>query len=412
METQNTKENNNEQLASLYSKLTMDQWQQKLTIECNVFQCSNKLFLVRTFDSITFYYCDEKTAKSVLHDNLISILKYNYFLKSPKYEKKIKEIVNYMTTNFRMVLYKLSLNNNKNLFQELPVYCLSFKNGVYDFKNNKWLFKYKYINIQGSNNNLITYTSLYIIRYYINIDFQPFDFSIMDKPFHVFLKEERSKNKVDNLLKIFTNLSHDRELKLNIGVANGVAKIFGYMLYNKVLLKPVFVQTKDVAFFYLLNNIFNKYILPKATSFTPKHYDIYNYSYSLLENHYHNIVMICSKESYPFYRLENLCLSPYQTIDTRTERYNGFIYAKQIFFIDQFSNLKIPTSSPLFSSLYIFVSNYNRKTYNSHSISDNSIYDDFDYSFNLKDIILFIYISMYGIKKATNDFNNEFEFKK
>ena len=62
----------------------------------------------------------------------------------------------------------------------LPDYCIAFRNGVYNFKDNEWFFKYDIVQLVGLSNKMYMYDPTYTILWYMNYDFEPLMFGIND----------------------------------------------------------------------------------------------------------------------------------------------------------------------------------------------------------------------------------------
>ena len=154
-------------------------WRPILANEVNVF-VSGENYLAKRFDQINFKFCEKNEAKEILIDNLYALLRYKYFPKmSEEIDDRINKIVSSFTSNLKTTLKKVTFEEgNSNTVKFLPDYCIAFRNGVFNFKDNKWFFKYDIVKIENLANTIYMYDNTYIITWYFDYNFESLDFDI------------------------------------------------------------------------------------------------------------------------------------------------------------------------------------------------------------------------------------------
>ena len=122
----------------------LSEWRPILSEECQVYVFGEN-YIAKRFDQINYKFCEKFEAKDILIDNLYALLRYKYFPKSTEeIDEKINRIVANFTTNLKSTLKKITLEEDSTSehVQMIPDYCVAFRNGVYNFRDNKWLLKY------------------------------------------------------------------------------------------------------------------------------------------------------------------------------------------------------------------------------------------------------------------------------
>lgn len=213
----------NDIAASVDSAVVMDRplsdWRPILSEECQVYVFGEN-YIAKRFDQIHYKFCEKLEAKDILIDNLYALLRYKYFPKSSEaIDDKISKIVQNFTANLKTSLKKVSLEVDTMCehVNFLPDYCVAFRNGVYDFKNDKWLLKYDIIYIESLKNTIYQYDPKWIITWYINLDFEPLPVSIMETSLEEFidLVKEMIKDSHNYCFELMYNIAHDVEDKFS-----------------------------------------------------------------------------------------------------------------------------------------------------------------------------------------------------
>ena len=121
----------------------LSDWRAVLSKECQVY-VFGETYLAKRFDQINYKFCEKNEAKEILIDNLYALLRYKYFPKvSEEIDERIQKIVSSFTANLKTTLRKVSFDESSDaeIVNMLPNYCIAFRNGVFNFKENKWFFK-------------------------------------------------------------------------------------------------------------------------------------------------------------------------------------------------------------------------------------------------------------------------------
>ena len=153
----------------------ISEWRNLLATECQVYVCGRS-YIAKRFDEIHYQFCEETQATKIVKDNLYALLRFKYFVQpSEEADERIQKIVSSFTTNLKTTLRKVSFNEDDNCLtvSMLPDYCCAFRNGVYNFKDNKWFFKYDITPVPFLSTKIFTYDFKYVILWYMNIDFIP-----------------------------------------------------------------------------------------------------------------------------------------------------------------------------------------------------------------------------------------------
>lgn len=403
-------------------------WLPILAEDCQVYQIDNGGFLAKRFSQINFTFCDIKTATEILIDNLHALLRNKYFvmLTDEALDRTI-QIVNKMTTNLRAVLKtvtfnKRNLGENKNLFyiQEIPDACVAFRNGVYDFRKAKWLFKYNKLQL-STGATLVEYDKNYFVRWYINYNFEPLDFSLTDISLEEFIQVLRELNDVQRnyCFELVYNMSHTAEHKFDINRFEHMCQILGYTCLNSfsqyfVMLIGAGQNGKNSLF----DGCFTPHVIPKPAANDLDAIEQDRFITGTLEGHAHNIFLeTCAKTYRESKNIKSLTGSPDQTIEHKNiAKYSGIVNCKFVFAGNDKQEVKFSdTTNGFLRRINMFEIFY---TWDSKKeFLKNGDYYDASFSQDLRELkndqlntTIFVYLAMYGIKSATNNFENVFEF--
>ena len=125
-----------------YMKMSFVEWRKELAYQCGVFVFGEH-YIAKRFYQINYSFCGVDEAKEVVKDNLYALLRFKYFkILSDEIDDKINDIVRNFIMNLASTLIRISFDKEDDctVVKHIPDYCVAFKNGVFDFKNNKWLF--------------------------------------------------------------------------------------------------------------------------------------------------------------------------------------------------------------------------------------------------------------------------------
>ena len=126
----------------------LSDWRPVLTEECQVYVFGEN-YIAKRFDQINYKFCQKETAKEILIDNLYALLRFKYFPQtSEEIDDRIDKIVRSFTANLKTTLKRVSFDPNTDAvyIKTLPDYCIAFRNGVYNFKDDETFF---YNNVTG-----------------------------------------------------------------------------------------------------------------------------------------------------------------------------------------------------------------------------------------------------------------------
>ena len=135
--------------------------------------------MCKRFDQINYTFSEVNGAREVVVDNLYALLRYKYFpISDDEVEKRIGEIIKSFTVNLKTTLIKVSFDTDKE-FQNVMLLensQVAFRNGVFDFRTNDWLFKY-ITDMPTLFNRIYSYDKV-IIQWYFNFNFEPLPFAV------------------------------------------------------------------------------------------------------------------------------------------------------------------------------------------------------------------------------------------
>lgn len=404
----------------------LSNWRPILAEECQVYVFGEN-YIAKRFDQINFKFCEKFEAKEILVDNLYALLRYKYFPKSTEeIDDKITQIVNNFTVNLKSTLKKVSLEKDSTAehVDMLPDYCVAFRNGVYNFKDNKWLFKYDIIYIENIKNTIYQYDPKWIITWYVNLDFEPLPISISDTSLDEFIElmKDLTKTNRNYCFELMYNISHDIEDKFSKDRFLHLCEILGYTIQisfnqNFVMLVGAGGNGKNSLF----DGCFTNRVVPVPASNSLESYETDKFISGALENKAHNIFLETSQKTSAFdsQNLKNITGSMYQTIERKgIQKYSSIINVKNIFSANDQEKLKFSDTTPGFRRrINVFEIWYawdNQKRF-----LKRGDYYDTTFSDSLKEIkedvmnvITFIYFGMYGLLSATKGFENNFKFTK
>lgn len=403
-------------------------WLPILAEDCQVYQLDNGGFLAKQFSQINFNFCDEKTATEILVDNLHSILRNKYFkVLTDEAFDRISQIVSKMTMNLRAVLKTITFNKdnigeNKYLqyAQFIPDGCIAFRNGVYDFRNAKWLFQYEKIQLK-TGSTLISYTNKYLVRWYFNYNFEPLDFSLADIELKDFVQvlSEIDDTQHNYCFELAYNICHNAEHKFSLERFEHLCQILGYVCLNSfsqyfVMLVGAGQNGKNSLF----DGCFTSHVIPKPASNDLDAIENDRFITGTLEGHAHNIFLETSAKTYRESKnIKSLTGSEDQTIEHKNvAKYSGIINCKFVFAGNDKQEVKFAdTTNGFLRRINMFEIFYTWDA--AKSFLKLADYYDTTFSQDLRELkadllntTIFVYLAMYGIKSATNNFTTTFTF--
>lgn len=398
-------------------------WREQLAEECQVYVYGEN-YIAKRFDAINFKFCSVKEATEVLNDNLYALLRFKYFPKlTEEIDKRIDDIVKSFTRNLKTTLKKISFDKNTDSIHVnmIPNYCQAFRNGVYDFKNNCWLFKYDILRIEALKNNIYLYDNKYVILWYFDFNFEPLPFGIFDLTLQDFIDvmKETSKKKHNYCFELMYNIAHDNADEFSLERFNHLCEILGYTILqdfsqNFVLLIGSGQNGKNSLF----DGCFSNRVVPKPVANSLDDLEQDDFITGALENKYHNIFLETSPKTYTeSTMLKAITGSMDQTIHHKgIDKYQGVINTKFIYAGNDQEKIKFSDSTTGFRRrINIFEIWYHwdaqKKFMKKGDYYDTTFSDSlYELKEDMNNTIIYIYFAMYGLLSATKDFTVNFKF--
>lgn len=398
-------------------------WRPILADEVNVFVFGEN-YVAKRFDQINFKFCEKNEAKEILIDNLYALLRYKYFPKSTEeIDERINKIVSSFTANLKTTLKKVSFDRSSDaeVVKMLPDYCVAFRNGVYNFKDDKWLFKYDVVKLPRISNSIYMYDNSYIIQWYLDYDFESLDVKIFETDLKDFIDvmKDFTKTSRNYCFELMYNISHDENDRFSYYRFEHLCQILGYTLLQSfsqffVLLIGSGQNGKNSLF----DGCFTNRVLPRPASNDLDSIENDRFITGALENKAHNIFLETSAKTYTESKMiKALTGSMYQTIESKgISKYSGVVNCKYVFAGNDQDKIKFSDNTTGFrrriNMLEIFYHWDSAKKFLKHG-------DYYDTTFSdslaeLKDDVLnttaYVYFAMYGIISGTKNFTKNFQF--
>ena len=399
-------------------------WREILAKEVHVY-VFGEIYIAKRFDQINYVFCDRITAKEIVIDNLYALLRFKYFTKvSDEVDDKIAKIVNNFTQNLKTSLKKVSfdINSDTDVINMLPDGCVAFRNGVYDFIKNEWMFKYDILKLETLKNTMYLYDDKYCIFWYLNIEFEPLDISITDVSLQQFVEmmKEFTKEDTNYCFELMYNIAHDIDNKYSPKRFLHLCEILGYTLLNSFSQNFVMlIGSGQNGKNSLFDGCFTNKVVPTPAANSLKEIENDRFITGSLENKSHNFFFETSTTSAyeDSTMLKAITGSMYQTIQPKgINKYSGIINCKYIWSANDQEKVKFSDTSTgfrrrinLFEIWYQWDAQkrfMKRGDYYDTTFSDtlSEIKD------NVFNTIIYVYFGMYGILSATKNRTCNFKF--
>ena len=401
------------------------EWRPLLTEECQVYVFGEN-FLAKRFDSICYKFCEKNEARDILIDNLYALLRYKYFPKlTEEIDNRIQEIINSFTRNLKTSLKKVSFDSNSdsNIISMIPDYCIAFRNGVYNFKDNNWLFHYETVKLESLSNTIYMYNPKYVILWYLDYNFEPLPIEIMNTTLEEFLEmmKELTKTSRNFCFELLYNIAHDTQDQFDINKFKHLCQILGYTCLNSfsqhfVMLIGAGQNGKNSLF----DGCFTNRVIPIPASNDMESIENDRFITGALENKAHNIFLESTTMAKTYVEsktIKALTGSMYQTIESKgIQKYSGIINCKYIFAANDQDKLKFgDTTTGFRRRINMFEISYqwdkDKRFLTKGDYYDTTFSDSLK---ELKDDVLnttaYVYFAMYGILNGTRNFTKNFEF--
>lgn len=405
-------------------------WRPILARECQVYQFENRSFLAKHFSQIHYTICDINTATDILIDNLYALLQNKYFdpLTDEALER-INQIIKSFTTNLKTVLRTVSFYDKPKINDEfdnseivhiknLPNGCVAFRNGVFDFRTNKFLFKYARTRMRNGT-DIVEYPLEYVVRFYFNFNFEPFDFSIMDftlSEFEQALKEldETQRNLCFELVH---NMSFDEMHRFSLPRFEHLCQIMGYMCCSTIaeqfaIIFGVGQNGKDSLF----RGCFTAHIIPTPSALSLDNILDTPFATGTLEGRCQNINLELAPKTYKdVAKLKALTGGEEVDIEKKgVQSHTGIINCKYLFAGNVQDDIKFnDTSNGFLRRVNVFNVHYvwdAQKNFMKRGDYFDTTFMLDDLKYDLSNAVLFVYLAMFGLKSATNNFTTDFKF--
>lgn len=409
---------------SVYADYDMVDWQPILAKECQVYVC-NENYLAKRFDQINFEFCSKDAAKEILIDNLYALLRYKYFKKrNDEVEKKIEGIVKSFVANLKTTLIKVSFDPDTEctLVRWLPDGCVAFRNGVYDFRNDRWLFAYDRIRIEQLKSTIYLYDQSYIIRWFLNFDFVPIGINVNDfttEELIAFLKDfdEGSKNYCFELV---YNMAHDQNDKFKYSKFEHLCQILGYLcLQSFSQYFALLIGSGQNGKNSLIDGCFTSRVVPQPANNDMESIEDDKFVGAILQNRAHNIYLETTPDvKTKSKNLKALTGSMYQTVEEKgVDKHTSIVNCKYLWAGNDQDKIKFSDNTVGFRRrINLFETWYRwdakKKFLRLGDYFDTSFSDDLsEIKGDISNAVIFVYLAMYGIRLGTDDYKHSFKFK-
>lgn len=400
-------------------------WRPVLAKECGVY-VYGETFLAKRFDGINYKFCDKDTAKDIVIDNLYALLRFKYFPKaSENVDERINAIVKSFTANLKTTLRRVSFDDTATAdkVRYIPDYCVAFRNGVYDFKNDKWLFRYDVIDVDTISNTIYLYDTNYIVLWYLDYDFEPLPISVTStslKDFIELMKSITLDSETRNYcFELAYNMAHNAQDAFSIGRFEHLSQILGYTMLQSFSQYFVFlIGSGQNGKNSLFDGCFSNRLVPRPASNSLEAIEQDRFITGSLENRCHNIFLETSPKTYTTSTMiKALTGSMYQTIENKgVNKYSGIINCKFIFSGNDQEKIKFSDITHGFrrriNMFEIFYTWDRQKRFMSRGDYYDTTFSDslFELTSDTLNITAYVYLAMYGIMLGTNGFKENFRF--
>lgn len=403
--------------------ISLVDWRPVLAQECQVYVFGEN-YIAKRFDQINFKFCEKNEAKEILIDNLYSLLRFKYFPKiNDEVDEKIQKIVSSFTVNLKTTLKKVSfdIDTDAEKIKMLPDYCLAFRNGVYDFLHNEWLFKYDIIKMPELCNSIYLYDYSYAILWYLDFDFEPLPIDISKVDIKKLVSQFKNITSTDRnfCFELMYNMSHDAIDEFSYDRFTHLCEILGYTL----------LQSFSQSFVMLIgngqngkNSLFDGCItgkiIPRPAANDMDSIENDRFITGSLENKSLNIFLETSAKTYTESKMiKAITGSMYQTIERKgIDKHSGLINCKFIFAGNDQEKIKFTDTTVGFRRRINVFETWYRWDAQKRFMKHGDYYDT-TFSDNLSELkdditntLAYIYFAMFGLVSATKGFTTNFKF--
>lgn len=401
----------------------LSDWRPVLAEECQVYVFGEN-YLAKRFDQIHYKFCEKNEAKDVIVDNLYALLRFKYFPKSSEeIDERITRIVNSFTSNLKTTLRRVSFDKSSDaeVVSMLPDYCVAFRNGVFNFKENKWFFKYDVIRVERISNAMYLYDPTYIIQWYLDYDFESLDVNIMTTSLKDFIKfmQEITQTNQNYCFELMYNIAHDNDDRFSMKRFEHLCQILGYtMLQSFSQFFILLIGSGQNGKNSLFDGCFTNRVIPRPAANDLESIETDRFITGSLENKAHNIFLETTAKVHTESKMiKALTGSMYQTIESKgINKYSGVINCKYVFSGNDQDKIKFSDNTTGFRrriNVYEIFYQWDaaKRFMKRGKYYDTTFSDTLD---EIKDDVLnltaYIYFAMYGIILSTKRFTSNFQF--
>lgn len=406
-----------------YENLTMSEWRNILRKEVDIY-VYNTSYIAKRFDSIAFEFCELQEAESIAKDNIYALLRFKYFsMIDNDVDKIIEKIVSDFVKNLKTTLIKINFewegSSNNMTIRDIPINCVAFRNGVYDFKNNQWLFEIYDFPLQTIENHFYKYNANYIILWYIDIHFKPWNIDINNLNQKEVI-EYFTKTKPTLAAKLIYNMSFNEDNKFLLTKFEHLCQILGYTISSQFIQNfIIFIGAGSNGKNSLFDGCLSSHLVPKPASISLDDIEDDKFVTGSLNNRYHNFYLEADGKVYHKSKvLKQLTGSTQQSIERKGETVRtGYLNVKHIFSANEKNKIKFGDDSIGFiRRINLYEVFYQWDSRNRYLTTGN--YFEVNFSPDLRELkndinntIAYIYLSMWGINKATQSYQKSFDFR-
>lgn len=412
----------------------------------------NSQYIAKRFNGISYILCSKDDAKEIAQENVDALLKLKYFPNATDEEyDRIKDIKKYFLDEIATSLIDVTLNDDEDsgamVMNKLPDSTIAFSNGVYDFRNDRWLFQYdKYVdeyrvNGKSANKEIIWYDPSWYIGWNFKRNFTPKGLSIDDEG-NLSVVDDESEYRISpltlsfeeyiDLLKqldrkhknlffeLFYNMAHDENHCFSMKKAKHLAEILGFMTMRSFSEFFVFLigdggNGKDTLF----DGFFKGRIEPPVSTNSLTDIEEDKFVVASIAKSPMNIRSECEQGTIrKSEMLKQLTGTDFQTVEEKgVNKYSGYINCKFIFSANNKEQLKFNDASAGFMRRINMYELFYQYDSDKDFMKKGDYYDTTYQSameFRERDsdcLWSFYYMCMFGIKVGTKNYTRPFAFK-
>ena len=430
----------------------LSDWVPLLASQVCVYRLGNQ-YLAKHFNSISYILCSKDDAKEIAKENVDALLKLRYFPNSTDEEyERIKDIKSYFLDEIATSVIDVTLNDDEDSkamsMNKLPDSTIAFSNGVYDFKNDKWLFKYEKFSREYTNTGdaisskeMIWYDPKWYIGWNFKRDFLPKGITL-DSEGNMIVIDDETESRISPLslsfeeyiellrqldkqsknlfFELFWNMSHDENHKFSIKKAKHLAEVLGFMTMRSFSEFFVFLigdggNGKDSLF----DAFFKGRIEPPVSTNSLRDIEEDKFVVASIAKSPMNIRSECEQGTITKSEmLKQLTGTDFQTVEEKgVNKYSGYINCKFIFSANNKEQLKFRDDSAGFLRRINMYELFYQYDSDKDFLKKGDYYDTtYQSAMEFRDrnsdcLWSFYYMCMFGIKVGTNNYARPFAFK-